>query len=242
MAYKHTKISCIDLVFVCGATGGKQSIQVWINDRNDGFKLSLEADLPTGAGPISFSDIDGDGSIDMVFPVCVGTVCTVHVVYNQQMGLCSKSQEDSNVSCRKAQNLCVADPNFKFDFSKPNSKDYVIYDIDAHLGDKEFIRTIDGNFRGKLPIPIHAGDYNMDGYPDLLVTTSERVVLLQSVLCDTALCSSSAEKAGRRSFTVITTGAQALNSIANPSQAAFFDIDEDVSVLLIQCNIYLIDN
>lgn len=218
----------IDLVFVCGAAGGKQSIQIWINDRQDGFKLSLVADLPTGAGPISFSDIDGDGSIDMVFPVCVGTACSIHIVYNVQMGLCSKSQENS-VHCRNARNLCVADPNFSFDLSKPNSKDYVIYDINAHLADKEFIRIIDGNFRGKLPIPIHTGDYNMDGYPDLLVTTSERVILLQSILCDNTLCSPNAANAERRTFTVITTGAEDLTSIANPTQATFFDIDEDVS-------------
>jgi integrin alpha FG-GAP repeat containing protein 1 len=97
------------------------------------------------------------------------------------------------------------------------------------LDAKEYIRTSDSSFRGKLPIPIHVGDYNLDGYPDLLVTTSERVLLLQSILCDTTLCSSSAQKAGRRSFSVVSTGAEVLNKISNPSQAAFFDIDEDVS-------------
>jgi integrin alpha FG-GAP repeat containing protein 1 len=215
------------LLFVCEKPGGAQSIQIWINDRNNGFKLSLETDLPKGAGPLSFADIDGDGSTDIIFPVCTGTVCTVHVVHNQQMGLCSKSQNSSG-SCRSAQHLCIADPNFTFDFSKPNSKDYIVFDIDAYLDDKEHIRMYDSNFRGKLPIPIRAGDYNLDSYPDLLVTTSERVVLLQSVLCDSLLCSSSAQKAGKRSFSVVTAGTEVLNTIANPSQAAFFDIDEDV--------------
>lgn len=90
--------------------------------------------------------------------------------------------------------------------------------------------TSDNSFRGKLPIPIHTGDYNLDGYPDLLVTTNERVLLLQSVLCDSTLCSSSAQQAGRRSFTVVSTGTDALSKIANPTQAAFFDIDEDGSL------------
>jgi integrin alpha FG-GAP repeat containing protein 1 len=90
--------------------------------------------------------------------------------------------------------------------------------------------TNDGNFRGKLPIPIHAGDYNLDGYPDLLVTTNERVILLQSILCDSTLCSSSAQKAGRRSFSIVSTGADVLSQIPNPTQAAFFDIDEDGSL------------
>lgn len=199
----------------------------------------MEANLPIGAGPISFSDIDGDGSIDILFPVCVGTVCSVHIVYNQQMGLCSKSQENLNASCRKAQNLCVADPDFKFDFSKPNTKDYVIYDVDAHLEDKEFIRTIDGNFRGKLPIPIHTGDYNMDGYPDLLVTTSKKVILLQSILCDTTICSPSATSAGRRSFNLVTAGAEALTNITSPTQATFFDIDEDVKLYIYIQNTFI---
>lgn len=110
-----------DLIFVC-QSGSQQSIQIWINGRENGFKLAQQANLPSGAGPLSFADIDGDGSIDIIFPVCKGTVCSIHVVYNQQMGLCSKSQENNATSCRKAQNLCVADPNFTFDFTKPNTK------------------------------------------------------------------------------------------------------------------------
>lgn len=173
--------------------------------------------------------MDGDGSIDIVFPVCLGTVCSIHIVYNQQMGLCAKSQESSSI-CRSARHLCVADPDFHFDLSKPDTKNYVIFDINAYLHDKEHVRTSDSNFRGHLPIPVHAGDYNLDGYPDLLVTTNERVILLQSVLCDSKLCHSSAEKAGRRSYSVVETGTDILNNITSPSQAAFFDIDEDVSV------------
>lgn len=217
------------MVFVCSKSSGAHSIQIWTNNRDQGFKLSQEADLPTGAGPLSFADIDGDGSIDIIFPVCKSNVCSIHVVYNQQMGLCSKSQESTNTTCRKAQHLCVADPHFKFDFTKPNTRDYIVFDIDTFLDDKEHIITRDISFRGKLPVPIHTGDYNLDGYPDLLVTTSERVILLQSILCDPKLCASSAVKADRRSFAMVTTGTDILNKIPNPSQAAFFDIDEDVS-------------
>lgn len=219
----------VDLLFVCQKPGGSQSIQIWTNERNNGFKLALEADLPKGAGPLSFADVDGDGSIDIVFPVCLGTVCSIHIVYNQQMGLCAKSQESSSSTCRSARHLCVADPHFTFDFTKQNSKNYVIFDINAYLHDKEYVRTSDANFRGHLPIPVHAGDYNLDGYPDLLVTTSERVLLLQSVLCDNKSCNSSAQKAERRTYSVVETGTDVLKNITSPTQAAFFDIDEDVS-------------
>jgi integrin alpha FG-GAP repeat containing protein 1 len=217
-----------DLVFVCSKSGGSQYLQIWTNKRDQGFALAQTSDLPAGAGPISFADIDGDGAIDIVFPVCVNNVCTIHIVYNQQMGLCRTSQENLT-TCRKAQNLCVADPNFKFDFTKPNTQNYTVFDIDPYLDSNEYILTTDTNFRGKLPVPIHTGDYNLDGYPDLLVTTTERVLLLQSVLCDSTLCSSSAQEVARRSFTVVSTGVEELTSISNPKQAAFFDIDEDVS-------------
>ncbi|GAA5798014.1 hypothetical protein HPULCUR_003412 [Helicostylum pulchrum] len=225
-----------DLVFVCGEAESKQSIQIWTNDRDNGFKLSLESDLPAGSGPLTFADMDGDGSIDIIFPVCKDQTCSIHVVYNQQMGLCSKSQEQSNTSCRKAQNLCVADPHFKFDLSKPNTKDHAVIPMESYLNKGEYIRVKDDNFRGHLPIPIHVGDYNMDGYPDLLVTTSERVILLESIPCDSNICSSATEKAGRRSFELVTAGADILNKISNPSQAAFFDIDENGSldILILQ--------
>lgn len=109
----------IDLVFVCSESGSAKSIQIYTNSRQNGFKLSQKANLPTGAGPLSFADMDGDGSIDIIFPVCQEKDCSIHVVYNQQMGLCSKDDEES---CRKATKLCTADPNFKFDFTMQNSK------------------------------------------------------------------------------------------------------------------------
>lgn len=218
-----------DLVFVCSKSSGSKLIQIWTNRRDQGFVLSHEADLPSGAGPLSFADIDGDGSIDIVFPVCHNKACSIHVVYNQQMGLCSKTQGSTTVApCRNALQLCVADPNFTFDFTRPNSQHYVVFDIDVYLGDNEHVLTEDPNFRGHLPVPVHIGDYNLDGYPDLLVTTNQRVLLLQSILCNSSLCASSAQLASKRTFAVVTTGADILNKMSSPTQAAFFDIDEDV--------------
>jgi integrin alpha FG-GAP repeat containing protein 1 len=155
------------------------------------------------------------------------------------MGLCSKSEENNDQTmCRKARDLCVADPDFKFDFKAPNTKNYIVFDIDEYLDSKETILLKDTNFRGQLPVPLHLGDYNQDGYPDVLVTTTERVLLLQSVLCTSKLCSSSAVGASRRSFSIVTVGSDALTKISNPTQATFFDIDEDVSPFKRYCNYY----
>ncbi|KAI8368959.1 hypothetical protein BD560DRAFT_330475 [Blakeslea trispora] len=203
-----------DLVFVC-----QDAIQIWTHQRDQGFTLAHEASLPKGAGPLTFADVDGDGSIDILFPVCQ-TDCSIHIVYNQQMGLCDPSQPESKGVCRKAQDLCVADPHFTFDFVNKNTRDYVIYPIES-------IRMTDVHFRGHLPVPVHAGDYNLDGYPDLLVTTEKGVVLLGSVLCDSG-CAKEAVEMARRTFSPVTVGTQDLN-IAS-TQATFFDLDEDGSL------------
>lgn len=132
----------IDLLFVCDGGNGHQSLQMWINEREDEYRLAHEYSLPAGAGALSFADIgkcqpedmqlgfcihlglmiDGDGSIDIIFPVKHGSQQQIHIVYNQQMDLCAKADEKNNQSCRKAGELCVADPNFKFDFTSPNSR------------------------------------------------------------------------------------------------------------------------
>lgn len=76
---------------------------------------------------------------------------------------------------------------------------------------------------------ICVGDYNLDGYPDLLVTTTKKVMLLQSVWCSTqGQCSDQAIKSNKRTFSLIRSGAESLTRLSNPRHATFFDIDEDV--------------
>ncbi|SAM07750.1 hypothetical protein [Absidia glauca] len=223
-----------DVVMVCD-NGGKQSVQIWTNQRQNGFRLAQTFDLPSGAGPLAFADMDGDGSTDIVFTTCSGGGhCSIHTVYNQQMGLCSKldqSGSSNGSQCRKPQHLCVADPDFQFDINSPNSQNYIIFDLDQYLDRDETVLTLDRSFPGTMPVPLHAGDYNLDGYPDLLVTTTKKVMLLQSVWCSTqGQCSNQAIKSSKRTFSLIRSGAESLTRLPNPRHATFFDIDEDGSL------------
>lgn len=67
--------------------------------------------------------LDGDGSIDIIFPVHDRSLQEIHTVYNQQIDLCAKSQStnETGPACRRANELCIGDPNYAFDFSKPSS-------------------------------------------------------------------------------------------------------------------------
>lgn len=124
----------------------------------------------------------------------------------------------------------------------------------------------DNAFKGELPVPVrigryfvfqisyawficwirysfaffcfeYLGDYNLDGYPDLLLISTpnsgstSHVILLESVLCTLDTCSSNAVAADRRTFVKVVKGAKALTSMANPRAAAFFDMDEDVIIV-----------
>lgn len=97
----------------------------------------------------------------------------------------------------------------------------------------------DTAFKGTLPVTVHVGDYNLDGYPDLLVVSGtpgnnqkpSSATLLQSVLCTSNGdgCMPSAVTARRRTFVKVTEGAGPLNSVQDVRAAAFLDLDEDVS-------------
>jgi integrin alpha FG-GAP repeat containing protein 1 len=70
-----------------------------------------------------------------VFPSCssvssagVGSGCVINIVYNQQLPLCSSAaslttDKEGNRICRRPEELCTADPNFKFDLSTGNDND-----------------------------------------------------------------------------------------------------------------------
>ena len=79
-------------VTVAAAECASPTVEVWVNGGADGF--ALEADgvfqLPAGAGVPSFEDMDGDGAIDMVVPVCLpAATCAetneIHIFYNAQV-------------------------------------------------------------------------------------------------------------------------------------------------------------
>ena len=58
----------------------------------------------------------------MVFPSCDGGKCFVNVAYNKQIPLCTSALQPIG-SCRDANNLCVADPAFKFDLDEYTDND-----------------------------------------------------------------------------------------------------------------------
>eukprot|EP01116_Phalansterium_solitarium_P000950 TRINITY_DN10777_c0_g1_i1.p1 TRINITY_DN10777_c0_g1~~TRINITY_DN10777_c0_g1_i1.p1 ORF type:complete len:720 (-),score=218.54 TRINITY_DN10777_c0_g1_i1:42-2201(-) len=218
----------------CPDTAPKQ-FEIWLNG-NDGFSLSGTQRAPLGAGQVSFADFNGDGTMDMLFPVCYPPdSCAVNnslqVVFNQQKPMCSVLGTQSG--CRKSTALCASDSNWMLQLEPNNavsSSRAVIVPTEA-FGGRRFQPGSAG-----MPLTIRVGDYNLDGFPDLLIPTvwqrpdgsqAYTIELWQNVQCSDSTCGSSAASSGARTFQQMTDGTDALSSMLDAYAGAFFDIDDD---------------
>ena len=195
--------------------------------------------------------------MDMVFPTCTGAGCFINIAYNQQMPLCTPLVGLTNTvpesgRCREAGNLCVADTQFSFDLTQSDSNSVTMtplmtatlltliqafqsIPIASLVPSAPYLVLSDSSFRGQLPNPIRIGDYNKDGYPDLLLVTSQSpsahqgyISLMESSECSKKACSKVTYDATRRSFLKLDDNrAKALNDIKDAKSALWLDIDED---------------
>ena len=46
-----------DIFLVCDEGSGKQSFQIWVNNKDSGFTLAQHEPLPSGVQAISFADV-----------------------------------------------------------------------------------------------------------------------------------------------------------------------------------------
>ncbi|WWC61849.1 uncharacterized protein I303_104434 [Kwoniella dejecticola CBS 10117] len=256
-----------DLVLHCATPKSTaRSIQIWLNKGKSGFELSRSYDLPRGSGPVSFGDLNRDGSIDIIFPTCaqtskstgIGTECNLNIAYNRQIPICStegsQTDKEGKLSCRGWGELCTADEGFEFSFD-PSDPHLTSIPFSTLLADKTDTETTGGILlhppnQPDIPLPIRVGDYNVDGFPDLLLTvhtntkggvlgTKEinQVKVLVNVPCSKNVpgCEGRSMR-GKRGFKVRSGKAwDALDGITDAEGASWMDIDDDGSLdILVQ--------
>ncbi|KAJ2858467.1 hypothetical protein J3B02_000217 [Coemansia erecta] len=203
-----------DLFVVCE---GNEEYQIWSNTQS-GFVFSQTGKLPSNAGPVSFADMNADGSIDMVIPVIGST--QIYIVYNEQRPLCVGARKNQE-SCRKYKKICEADEQFSFSL-----KDAQIIDVKGIWSGETILGSVDGF---SAPPPARLADLNLDGYPDIAIITQKskkenHIRLLRSEAC--ADCrAGSKNQMDHRSYAAITDGVDVLNTLGRPQDVAFFDID-----------------
>ncbi|KAK7449726.1 hypothetical protein VKT23_013201 [Stygiomarasmius scandens] len=230
-----------DLFLVCDDGNGGKYFQIWINNKDQGFKLAQTTQLPSGVQSISFADMDRDGTIDLIFPTCrsvsssgVGSDCAINIAYNQQLPLCTSHDiQPGKRTCRSPEDLCVADPNFKFDLSD-NPNTFVRIPLSSILpqSPSPSLLVQDTTFSPAIPLSLKLGDANLDGFPDLffIVSTSAGTTpkLVYSVPCGRGVPGCAADGGGKRGWQVVgSKGTESLEAVKDARGVAFIDMDED---------------
>ncbi|KAF9551253.1 hypothetical protein CPC08DRAFT_316251 [Agrocybe pediades] len=233
-----------DVFIVCDDGKGGKTYQIWINAKNEGFVLSQQGALPSGTQSISFADIDRDGTIDMIFATCsdvskstgVGSNCYINIAYNHQLGLCSLST-DSGLRkgqrvCRRPEDLCIADPNFKYNLTdSPDNPDFVKFPVKSLFPSSPSLLVLDTTYSPPLPISLKLGDANLDGFPDILaITVSGRdhtPNLVYSIPCAAGTVGCPNGASDRRGWSLANKGVETLQTITDARSVSFLDMDED---------------
>eukprot|EP01119_Soliformovum_irregulare_P011411 TRINITY_DN2849_c1_g3_i4.p1 TRINITY_DN2849_c1_g3~~TRINITY_DN2849_c1_g3_i4.p1 ORF type:complete len:696 (-),score=204.75 TRINITY_DN2849_c1_g3_i4:12-1883(-) len=220
--------NCLADLVVTSVDGNSQFLEIW-DWQSSGFKLQKEIPLSSGSQIPTFSDIDADGTMDVIIPICFPSgncseTNSIEILYNVQMSMCSGIFEAS--SCRNSQELCTMDPNFQLESGNltVGSGNRVIIPTEA-FGNSKFY------FDPTHAITLRIGDFNLDGFPDLIFPVEvEGVVTSQlwvNEACTLQYCTQQAIDSGRRYFTRVGEGVDDLTAIKNPYATTFIDLDEN---------------
>lgn len=189
------------------------TFEIWLNAMDGQYCKVLSTSAPPGTQQVSFADIDRNGIEDIIFPVCKGTNCAdgqeIHIVFND-----NKESEDCN-------------------FSGVSEKTFNLGDLGSTVAtENKLIVNITSAFYShgpEFPITLRFGDFNLDGYPDALITLynategpkSAYVEYLSNVQC--SYC-------GKHERTLERSGSSDLNllrSIKGAVLGCFFDLDDN---------------
>ena len=216
---------CLADLFLTVDRDGALYFEVWLSMTNGVYCRAQSSAAPAGTQQVSFEDLDRNGIEDIVIPVCEGPNCSIkqeiHIVfnYNEQSSDCSYSP--------------VSSADFSLaDLSSPNSTDYkYVIPIDSQT-----LYSPDSAF----PITLRFGDFNLDGYPDALITlynltegsTSAHVEFFENLRCDEC------GKGGRTLSKSEDSDMDKLRRVTGVILSCFFDLDDNgvLDIILVSYN------
>jgi hypothetical protein len=218
--------------FVFSAIGG--STTLYLGNGDGTFAAPVAIDGGVNPGPVSLVDMNGDGKLDVVIA-----------------GSASSSAGSVTVLFGKGDGTFQAAQSTPTGFVWPGSMATGDIDKDGHL---DLVVTEccglaytwllhgngDGTFAGAAALPLGLGsgnarltDLNGDGYPEIVVTSNQAVIVVfpnagstQAVIAiptTTTLASSSLSIAAGNSLTLTATVAAASGTIIPGGSATFFD-------------------
>ena len=214
VAFVDLNKDCSSDLFMTVYHNQVQYFEVWLNSKNGKYCKVLSEKAPDGARQVSFADIDRDGIEDIIFPICLGINCSnkseIHIVYNKN----------------KVSDRC------EFNYSKLATFKLNDFSSEIETSNKAIIKTrFPLSDIKDFPLTARFGDFDQDGYPDLLLTLHNSSGNFIEYLKNSAK-----PKTKERYFEYdFNELANELQGIPDALNAYFFDIDEkgilDVLVL-----------
>jgi len=267
-AFADINGDCLADLIIASEKGASSMYEVWVNGRPNGTipkfvppDQNLMLSLPPGAGSATVADVNRDGSLDLVYAAISEcnyrltdkSLQTPSQCFESQLLVAFNSRDDksrpSGALCSGAgknsigqQNSAglrvgtVVMSNTDFHGSRLLHADDVIPNNVA--GGQGF--SVVEDF-GMDPMMVRAGDYDLDGYVDLLLPLRDEDQQNRLAL----LVNTGGGKSFRRKVCSTTTGCDLsdLNSIKGVYAGSFFDLNEkgnlDLVVLHVDSSMYL---
>jgi hypothetical protein len=208
---------------------GLPQIEVWLNNHRQ-FKrykkenLLLDPEVLRHMGIFSFGDFDGDGHMDMIAPFCQ-RASGEEKCANSSIYIFFNVPKD-----KKPSELCK--PR-EFYFSMEESLHIPLEDSRGALLSFFYERDMPN-----LPLRVAIGDYDADGYPDLLIVVRDSSGRRQVALLRNEIRQAPERQGGMRMIE-----SETLASIENPLYATFFDIFEKGRLdILVACGKWDMDS
>jgi integrin alpha FG-GAP repeat containing protein 1 len=188
-------------------------IEIYLKRGTD-YVLSYNISVPSDIGQLSFSDLNRDGNMDILF--VDHTNNTIYVLYNQQIGPCATLQP---WNCRSFTNPCVSS---EFHFIE-----HRIYldSNNSRLANIKLDQFI-------IPSTVRVGDIFQSSFPSILLTLVDSTGVNRI-----EIWSNQPYHDNIRTFTKVTDGVDALKVNTNPIFSFFHDFDESGVLGLITCNL-----
>lgn len=198
-----------DLLLVCSNSSKGDYLKLLISGAKDSkFDYLMSVELPAGHGPISLGDVNADGSMDIIYAVCnPPETCaqenSIHVLFNSQRPFCTLPDQKD---CKVLGDIMEADK----EFVGFKSSDRLVVDVDQA-------------YRLDTTIPLAVGDFNVNGFPDVLAVVSNSTSNLKhSILFENIF-----KNGGNRTFSRSTRGTEELEKITGVTGSFFVNLYQD---------------
>lgn len=241
-----------DVVLHCQSPkANNRKLQVYENRGTEGYVDANVIELPTYSRAVTFADMNRDGAVDIVFATCkrhmpssgLGEECSINIGYNIQAPVCSgewsQYEKDGRLRCRGWGELCQSDPNWSFDFSEKRGT-FLSVPLEELFPKQnvELLLSVPG--QSHIPLPLRPGDFDVDGFPDLLAIVKtdkgHQVKILKNVPCGKGVAGCAGQPKGSRGLIVGQgKGYEALEAVTDAEGASWIDLDDDGSLdILVQ--------